>query len=564
MREGRVIAFAGPSLPQSPTSGWRALLSRIDLRPPAKRGDILTALCDHPRALVLLDGLFHTVPSVTHKELLYAIDSGAAVIGAASMGALRAAELEPFGMTGIGCIFELFRTGELEGDDEVAILHAPGHLGYTPVTAALVEIRLMVRALVSEGVINPGSADAFIDQVKALSFQHRHWTRIHRMARRAFGRRIASRLETERRRLRPKERDARRAVETALSGTPASPGPRPSANTSGPSTSFLQRFKEQAIRPPGPHAHAEGATVLQSWFAAQLLHPYCADFVRWLRLRFLLFSEATYAGVPVAAGRHALLVRTLRAYHERRCGSAWLPSLEYDDEGRIHAMAEAAVESFGSVQLACISLARRIGLDSTDADRRLLRLLEGQPDALPSWWQARAFTFTESFSAGQRVASQAYDVFLCFRRWSSGAAVDWRSLADIAASLWACDRSTVFTEAARRGLFLATSASQGLRDALELVAAAERLPMPVNQYLELRRRLQESPLRFGIELEGVHREDSAPHPIGSGFDASVLRHEVGAGHGRRPGVFSEVLYASVGMPDQSRTDATTNPTAASR
>ena len=171
---------------------------------------------------------------------------------------------------------------------------------------------------------------------------------IHRMARRAFGRRIASRLETERRRLRPKERDARRAVETALSGTPASPGPRRLANTSGPSTSFLQRFKEQAIRPPGPHAHAERATVLQSWFAAQLLHPDCADFVRWLRLRFLLFSEATYAGVPVAAGRHALLVRTLRAYHERRCGSAWLPSLEYDDEARIHAMAEAAVESFGS------------------------------------------------------------------------------------------------------------------------------------------------------------------------------------------------------------------------
>ena len=58
-------------------------------------------------------------------------------LGAGSIGALRAAELEAFGMVGEGRIFEAYRSGVLEpydtpfeDDDEVAVVHAPAELGY--------------------------------------------------------------------------------------------------------------------------------------------------------------------------------------------------------------------------------------------------------------------------------------------------------------------------------------------------------------------------------------------------------------------------------------------------
>jgi hypothetical protein len=540
MRDSPVIVFAGPCLPKRLPASWRTLLAQVDLRPPAQRGDVLAALCDHPDTLVLLDGYYDTVPSVTHKELLYAIESGVRVIGAASMGALRAAELEHFGMLGVGCIFDLFRTGEIDGDDEVAILHAPEHLGYEPVTLALVELRLAIRALVAGGWITDESGARFIGRVKTMSFRDRRRARLKSLARRAFGRAVATRLARILRRQRLKEADARRALEVAL--TPAArPGPHVSSETT-----FLYRLKEQTIRAPSSRPVAERPTVLQSWFTAQLFHPDCARFVTSLRLRHLLFSEGACAGLRIAPERHESVVSILRACHERRFGSAWLPLFEYDEEARIHTMAEAAWKTFGDDHSACASLARRLGMGSRDAKARLLHLLEGQPDALPSWWQARAFTFTDAMNAAQDVAFEARAVFRCFLRWSGGASARWSSLVDVAASIWCCDRAGVFAEGARRGLFLVPAASEGLREALELVAAAERLPVPINQYPHLRQQLQRTPLRFVLEVAGTPEEEPArglPFARGAEAPLSPLHDSIGSEHGRRPSICNERLYA---------------------
>jgi hypothetical protein len=71
--------------------------------------------------------------------------AGIPVYGAASMGALRAAELAQFGMVGVGRIFEAYRDGVLEpfdepfeDDDEVAVLHGPPELGHRAMSEALV------------------------------------------------------------------------------------------------------------------------------------------------------------------------------------------------------------------------------------------------------------------------------------------------------------------------------------------------------------------------------------------------------------------------------------------
>ena len=60
------------------------------------------------------------------------MSQGIHVFGSASMGALRA-ELCPFGMVGVGRIFEAYRDGELEDDDEVAVIHGPPRPAILPV-----------------------------------------------------------------------------------------------------------------------------------------------------------------------------------------------------------------------------------------------------------------------------------------------------------------------------------------------------------------------------------------------------------------------------------------------
>ena len=84
------------------------------------------AVVDGAEVIGLIDGYFEWTLSVWHKEILWALTRGVHVFGAASVGALRAVELERYGMRGVGEIFRAYRDGELEDDDEVAVVHIPG------------------------------------------------------------------------------------------------------------------------------------------------------------------------------------------------------------------------------------------------------------------------------------------------------------------------------------------------------------------------------------------------------------------------------------------------------
>ena len=110
-----------------------------------------------------------------HKEILWALAHGIAVYGAASIGALRAVELAPFGMRGIGRIFEAFRDGVLIDDDEVAVLHGPEELGYRPLTDAMVDIRATLAAAVRRGVIAPELAAHLTEIAKQLFYKERSY-----------------------------------------------------------------------------------------------------------------------------------------------------------------------------------------------------------------------------------------------------------------------------------------------------------------------------------------------------------------------------------------------------
>ena len=108
---------------------------------PYRRANVHRVALKRPAAIGIIDGYFESVPSVWHKEVLWAMARGIHVFGAASMGALRAAELDAFGMEGVGAIYEAFRDGYLEDDDEVAVSHGPMEVGYPVLCEAMVNIR---------------------------------------------------------------------------------------------------------------------------------------------------------------------------------------------------------------------------------------------------------------------------------------------------------------------------------------------------------------------------------------------------------------------------------------
>ncbi len=91
--------------------------------PPVKRGDIYELLekRDDIEIIGIIDGVFHQSPAVAHKEILEALKQNITVVGGSSMGALRACELYPFGMIGVGNIFEDYKNGVIESDDDVAV-----------------------------------------------------------------------------------------------------------------------------------------------------------------------------------------------------------------------------------------------------------------------------------------------------------------------------------------------------------------------------------------------------------------------------------------------------------
>lgn len=175
-----IVLFAGPSLDRS-----RIDAAAIDLRPPAAEGDVYRAALERPRAIALVDGYFEDQPAVWHKEILWAMAQGIHVFGAASMGALRAAELHAFGMIGVGVIYRAYRHGVLTDDSEVAVLHGPAELGYPVLTEALVNVRATLAAAQAERIVSVEGRRLVRAAAARIFYKERTWERIIAAARAA-------------------------------------------------------------------------------------------------------------------------------------------------------------------------------------------------------------------------------------------------------------------------------------------------------------------------------------------------------------------------------------------
>ncbi|BBL68335.1 TfuA-related McrA-glycine thioamidation protein [Methanoculleus chikugoensis] len=162
-----VVVFLGPSCDRETA---RAILD-ADYRPPAKRGDITRAAEDGARIIGLIDGVFFQDCAVAHREILAVLRAGVRVIGASSMGALRAAELDSLGMEGVGEIYRAYREGRLVADDEVALLFDPET--FIPLSEPLVNIRATIQQALECNVIGADAARGLLEAARELYFPDR-------------------------------------------------------------------------------------------------------------------------------------------------------------------------------------------------------------------------------------------------------------------------------------------------------------------------------------------------------------------------------------------------------
>ena len=165
------LVFLGPS---APVDAVRAILPEAEIRPPVRRGDLYQARLLRYSVFVMIDGVFAQREAIPPREVVDVLQDGAAVIGASSMGALRAADCHPAGAVGLGGVYRAFRTGAVGSEDEVAVVFDPDN-PFPALSQSLVGIRFAVRRGVRAGWLTSRAATSLIDSACALPYAERTW-----------------------------------------------------------------------------------------------------------------------------------------------------------------------------------------------------------------------------------------------------------------------------------------------------------------------------------------------------------------------------------------------------
>lgn len=233
------VLFAGPSL-----FGQDLDATGLDIRPPARQGDIHRAVLDGADAIGLIDGVFGFVPSVWHKEILFALTEGVRVLGGGSLGALRAAECASFGMEPVGVIANAYANGVRYEDADVCLSHAPDEMDFMPLSEPLVDVEASIANLLTLERITSQQAWIWLDAARDLYFADR--TVEAMLARAALPASLAD--DYRRHRIGVKSRDALELV-VRLRALPDRRGSAPtgwSFNVSGPWQAYLATLPSAA------------------------------------------------------------------------------------------------------------------------------------------------------------------------------------------------------------------------------------------------------------------------------------------------------------------------------
>src|SRR6201990_3519269 len=175
----KTIVFFGPSIAESEVRK----LAAVTHAPPIKRGDLAGA-ADYD-AFVIIDGEFGQNMSVSPKEILGVLERGKTVIGAASMGALRASELDRSGMIGVGWVYDYFRRQAVRRDADVALAYSL--FDFKPMTVPMVDVEYWMERTFAAGLIGRKERTLVLKAARQIFFAERTMERLTDPLRRAVG-----------------------------------------------------------------------------------------------------------------------------------------------------------------------------------------------------------------------------------------------------------------------------------------------------------------------------------------------------------------------------------------
>ena len=171
-----IVVYLGPSLSVEMA---RSILD-ADYRAPIKRGDIRKAMKDGATIIGIIDGVFYSKSPVVHKEILAALKKKITVVGGSSMGALRASELDVFGMIGVGRVYECYRSGRIVADDEVAVTYSP--VTGEQMSEPLVNVRYQLKAAQDDGIITGEERSSLLSMIAEMHYPERIYANIAGLA----------------------------------------------------------------------------------------------------------------------------------------------------------------------------------------------------------------------------------------------------------------------------------------------------------------------------------------------------------------------------------------------
>ena len=171
----KVIIYTGLSLPFDEAKEILDSSENVEViyKRPIKRGDLSLALKENPDIIGIIDGVFHQSSAVGHKEILNVINNGVKVYGASSMGALRASELDTLGMTGIGYVYNQYASGEVDSDDDVAVMLDSETL--EALSVPLINMKYVFTNAVSENMITEEEKDELLLIAKKTFYPKRNY-----------------------------------------------------------------------------------------------------------------------------------------------------------------------------------------------------------------------------------------------------------------------------------------------------------------------------------------------------------------------------------------------------